>query len=52
MRRLGSLALAACGDMALATLEPRIAAVPALVSFLGAGLVLISASPSSALTQE
>ena len=40
MRRFGALALVVFGQSALALLAPSVAAVPALATFVAAGLVL------------
>jgi hypothetical protein len=49
MRRLASLALFTAGDLSLAALDPGVALVPALLSFVGAAYVLVgSAEPATA----
>jgi hypothetical protein len=51
MRRLASLALFTSGNLALAALDPSVAALPALGSFLGAAFVLVGGAepdPASA----
>lgn len=44
MRRLVALALFSTGDLALAGFDPRIAALPALASFLAAAVTLVGAT--------
>jgi hypothetical protein len=53
MRRLASLALFTLGNFALAALDPSVAALPALGSFLGAAFVLVGgAEPERASARD